>query len=128
VDSIDVVQGGDPLGDGTGGPGYSIPDELTGKEHYATGSVAMAKSSAPNSGGSQFFLITGPDGANLDASPDYTIFGQIVGGLDVAKKINALMATTDGTYDGPPTKAVYIDSVKIKQAATPASPEPTPST
>ena len=129
VDSIDVVQGGDPLGDGTGGPGYSIPDELTGKEHYATGSVAMANGGA-GTGGSQFFLITGPEGANLDSNPNYTIFGQIVAGLDVAKKINALMATTDGTYDGPPTKAVYIDSVKIKRAATPtkpASPAPSPS-
>jgi cyclophilin family peptidyl-prolyl cis-trans isomerase len=74
VDSIDVVQGGDPTGTGSGGPGYSIPDELKGGEHYAPGTVAMANA-GPNTGGSQFFLITGPGGANLDSTPNYTIFG-----------------------------------------------------
>jgi cyclophilin family peptidyl-prolyl cis-trans isomerase len=91
VDSIDVIQGGDPLGTGSGGPGYSIPDELTGHENYTAGTVAMAKSSQPNSGGSQFFIITGPQGTNLNGNPNYTIFGRVVKGLDVAKTINALM-------------------------------------
>lgn len=123
VDSIDVVQGGDPTGTGGGGPGYSIPDELSGKEHYAPGTVAMANG-GPGTGGSQFFLITGPDGPNLDANPAYTIFGHITEGLDVAQEINALMKTHDGSYDGPPTEAVYIDSVKISSKPTPS---PTPS-
>lgn len=128
VDSIDVVQGGDPTGTGGGGPGYTIPDEATGSEHYTPGTVAMAKSSAPNSGGSQFFLITGPEGANLDANPQYTIFGKITHGLDVAKKINALMPKKDGTYDGMPTQAVYIERVTIETAKTPKpSPNPSPS-
>jgi peptidyl-prolyl cis-trans isomerase B (cyclophilin B) len=124
VDSIDVVQGGDPTGTGGGGPGYTIPDEATGSEHYTPGTVAMAKSSAPNSGGSQFFLITGPEGANLDANAVYTIFGNITHGLDVAKKINALMPTKDGSYDGMPTQAVYIDRVTIETAKTKPSPSP----
>lgn len=113
VDSIDVVQGGDPLGTGTGGPGYSIPDELAGGETYEPGTVAMAKSSAPNSGGSQFFLITGPEGAALDLNPNYTIFGKMIAGLDVAKVINALMPSAG--YDGAPTEAVYIESVTIRE-------------
>ncbi len=127
VDSIDVVQGGDPTGAGNGGPGYSIPDELTGSEHYAPGTVAMANAGA-NTGGSQFFLVTGPRGANLDGNPAYTIFGTMTKGLDVATQINGLMATNDGSYDGAPTEAVYIDSVTIERSKTPsASPSPSPS-
>ncbi len=87
--SIDVLQGGDPTGTGTGGPGYSIPDELTGNESYGPGTLAMANA-GPDSGGSQFFLITGDAGHNLDANPAYTIFGTVVDGLDVAKRIQEL--------------------------------------
>jgi cyclophilin family peptidyl-prolyl cis-trans isomerase len=115
VDSIDVIQGGDPTGSGSGGPGYTIPDELTGSETYTAGTVAMANG-GPNTGGSQFFIITGPQGTNLDGNPAYTIFGQVTEGLDVAKEINALMAVDDGTFDGPPTEAVYIDRVTIQES------------
>jgi cyclophilin family peptidyl-prolyl cis-trans isomerase len=118
VDSIDVVQGGDPTGTGSGGPGYSIPDEATGSEQYTPGTVAMAKSSAPNSGGSQFFLITGPEGSNLNANPVYTIFGKITEGLDVAKRINGLMPKQKN-YDSMPTEAVYIDRVTIEATKMP---------
>src|SRR5689334_2949288 len=122
VNSIDVVQGGDPTGAGSGGPGYSIPDELKGGEHYATGTVAMANA-GPNTGGSQFFLITGPGGANLDGNPNYTIFGTITDGLDVAKQINSFMPKSG---DGQPTQAVYIDAVTIEKKKAP-SPTPSPS-
>jgi cyclophilin family peptidyl-prolyl cis-trans isomerase len=120
VDSIDVVQGGDPTGTGQGGPGYSIPDELAGGEHYATGTVAMANA-GPNTGGSQFFLITGPAGANLDGNPNYTIFGKITDGLDVSKQINGFMPKSG---DGAPTEAVYIDRVTIESKP---APKPSPS-
>lgn len=126
VDSIDVVQAGDPLGTGAGGPGYAIPDELGGKMHYGPGTIAMANA-GPNTGGSQFFLITGPDGANLDGNPNYPIFGQVTAGLDVAKQINALLQTTDGSYDGPPTEAVYLEKVTIEQTKTPPPASPSPS-
>ena len=125
VDSIDVIQTGDPLGTGSGGPGYTIPDELTGKEHYSAGTVAMANGGA-NTGGSQFFIITGPQGTNLDGNPNYTIFGKVVGGLDVAKTINALMPKQKN-YDGAPTKAVYIESMTIETAKAPPSPNASPS-
>jgi cyclophilin family peptidyl-prolyl cis-trans isomerase len=125
VDSIDVIQTGDPLGTGTGGPGYAIPDELTGKEHYAPGTVAMANGGA-NTGGSQFFIITGPQGTNLDGNPNYTIFGQVVSGLDVAKTINALMPNQKN-YDGAPTKAVYIESLTIDTAKAPPPASASPS-
>jgi peptidylprolyl isomerase len=115
VDPIDVIQGGDPTGSGSGGPGYAIPDELTGSESYTAGTVAMANAGA-NTGGSQFFIITGPQGTNLDGNPAYTIFGQVAEGLDVAKEINALTAVDDGTFDGAPTEAVYIDRVTIQES------------
>lgn len=118
VDSIDVIQGGDPTGTGSGGPGYTIPDELLGSESYVEGTVAMAKSQAPNSGGSQFFIVTGPGGTNLDVVPDYTIFGKVVSGLDAAKKINELMAGPD--HDGAPTEAAYIESVTIEEEPAPS--------
>ncbi len=64
-ESLDVVQGGDPTGVGNGGPGYTIPDELTGDEVYEAGVLAMANSGAPDTGGSQFFFVTGPDASGL---------------------------------------------------------------
>lgn len=116
--SIDVVQGGDPTGTGSGGPGYSIPDELTGNESYGPGVLAMANA-GPNTGGSQFFLITGDQGHNLDATPNYTIFGQVTDGLDVAKQIQELPiedpdAAASGDLSGQqPSQAVYIEKVTI---------------
>ena len=75
----------------------------------------------PNTGGSQFFLITGPAGANLDGNPNYTIFGNITDGLDVAKQINGFMPKSG---DGQPTEAVYIDKVTIEKRP---APKPSPS-
>jgi cyclophilin family peptidyl-prolyl cis-trans isomerase len=120
--SIDVIQGGDPSGTGGDGPGYAIPDELTGDESYVPGTLAMANG-GPNTGGSQFFLITGPDGANLDGNPAYTIFGKVVEGLRVAQRIQALpiadpQAAAGGDLSGQrPTQAVYVEEVTIGKTA-----------
>lgn len=113
--SIDVLQGGDPTGTGTGGPGYTIPDELTGDETYPPGTLAMANS-GPDSGGSQFFLITGEDGHNLDANPSFTIFGRVIEGLDVARTIQRLaIQDPEGGIEGQqPLKAVYIEKITIE--------------
>jgi len=78
-----VIQGGDPKGDGSGGPGYTIPDEFNDKLHLR-GTVAMAKTSAPNSAGSQFYICLAPQ-PSLDRN--YTVFGQVVEGMDVIDKI-----------------------------------------
>jgi len=116
--SIDVIQGGDPSGTGSDGPGYAIPDELNGKLTYTPGTLAMANA-GPNTGGSQFFIITGPEGTNLDGNPNYTIFGRIVEGLGVAQKIQALpivdpQAAANGDLSGQrPEQAVYIEKVTI---------------
>jgi cyclophilin family peptidyl-prolyl cis-trans isomerase len=99
-----VIQGGDPKGDGTGGPGYSFEDELP-KDGYKLGSVAMANS-GPNTNGSQFFIVTGQSGTTLPNS--YSRFGMVTGGLDVAQKIESF-----STGDGPPSRPLYIFSITI---------------
>jgi len=115
--SIDVLQGGDPTGTGSGGPGYSIPDELTGKDSYTPGTLAMANA-GPNTGGSQFFLIVGPNGQNLDSNPAWTIFGQITKGLDVAQKIEQIpiQDPNAGISGQQPSQAVYIEKVTISES------------
>jgi peptidyl-prolyl cis-trans isomerase B (cyclophilin B) len=114
-ESIDVIQGGDPTGTGTGGPGYTIPDELEGGETYPPGTLAMANSGAPDSGGSQFFLIAGADGHGLDANPAYTVFGRVTEGLDVAERILSLpiQDPAAGIAGQQPAEAVYIEKVMI---------------
>jgi len=124
--SIDVIQGGDPTGQGNGGPGYSIPDELTGKEKYALGTIAMANA-GPDTGGSQFFLIYGPKGHNLDGAPNYTIFGNVAEGMDVLKTIGAIPVEDPSSIaTQQPTEAIYIDKVTIESAKA-SSPSPSPS-
>ena len=116
--SIDVIQGGDPTGTGLGGPGYEIPDELTGDESYGPGVLAMANR-GPDTGGSQFFLITGDAGHNLDANPAYTIFGTVVEGLDVAKQIQALpIQDPSADIEGQqPAESVYLEKVTIRASS-----------
>ena len=77
-----VIQGGDPLGDGTGGPGYQFPDEPVTRE-YLKGTVAMANS-GPNTNGSQFFILLAD---HPELPKHYTIFGQVIAGADVVEKI-----------------------------------------
>ena len=78
-----VAQGGDPKGDGTGGPGYKIKAEFN-KQKHLRGSVAMARSAAPDSAGSQFYITFGPQ-PSLDGQ--YTVFGRVVSGMEHVDKI-----------------------------------------
>ena len=78
-----VVQGGDPRGDGSGGPGYTIKDEVNARKH-TTGAVAMAKTALPNSAGSQFYITLAPQPA-LDRG--YTVFGQVLEGMEIVQRI-----------------------------------------
>jgi cyclophilin family peptidyl-prolyl cis-trans isomerase len=106
-----VVQGGDPLGNGEGGPGFQIPDELPSKAGYPTGSVAMANS-GPNTNGSQFFIVSGDLGLQLPAQ--FTLFANVSKGAEVVKSIESLGRApgTDGA-EFPPSEVVTITSVKI---------------
>jgi len=102
-----VLQGGDPTGTGTGGPGYKFADELPEAGKYQVGSLAMANA-GPDTNGSQFFVISGPDGVRLP--PLYSLFGEAVSGLDVVEKINGV-----GTRSGAPKERVVIERVTIEE-------------
>ena len=109
--TIFVLQCGDPTGTGTGGPGYTIPDELSGNETYGPGTLAMAKTQQPNSGGSQFFIVY----QNTPLPPNYTVFGQVdAAGLKAVRKV-AKQGTDNafGDGDGHPKVPVTIDSVTV---------------
>ena len=81
-----VIQGGDPNGDGSGGPGYTIPSEahLPGQRRHVSGVVAMARKQDPDSAGCQFYICLGP-APHLDGG--YTTFGFVIKGMDVVRKI-----------------------------------------
>jgi cyclophilin family peptidyl-prolyl cis-trans isomerase len=104
-------QTGDPLGSGMGGPGYTFKDELpkTASPQYPLGSVAMANS-GPNTNGSQFFVVAGPEGESLP--PSYTLFGQVTSGMSVVNKINA-DGSAASSSTGTPTVLHRMVSVTV---------------
>ncbi len=99
-----VAQAGDPTGTGSGGPGYTIPDEVNANK-FLDGTVGMAKTSAPNSGGSQFFIDYAPQ-PGLDGG--YTAFGKVVAGRDVLDKIAPRDPGTS-TQPGTAIKTIVIE-------------------
>jgi peptidyl-prolyl cis-trans isomerase B (cyclophilin B) len=118
-----VLQGGDPEGTGRGGPGYTIQDEeVVGQ--YGRGVVAMARTQAPDSQGSQFFIILddAAEGA-LESFRTYTIFGRVVEGMDVVDAIVAAREPSDQIAD-----PVRIISASVEQVELPPEPTPPPPT
>jgi len=108
-----VVQGGDPQGTGSGGPGYTVVEKPPRDLKYWHGIVAMAKSASEPDGasGSQFFIVTGQD---AQLPPQYALVGRVVQGLEVADTISLvpLQAGANPT-DGPPAEPVVIESAKL---------------
>jgi cyclophilin family peptidyl-prolyl cis-trans isomerase len=104
-----MVQTGDPLGTGAGGPGYMFQDELKSPYKYEPGTVAMANA-GPNTNGSQFFICSGDQCKNLDQTPNYSIFGKVVEGMDVVKKIAA--TPVKGSM---PVEKIIIQSIAIAE-------------
>ena len=104
-----VIQGGDPLGTGLGGPGYSTVDTPAQSTTYELGVVAMAKSAAeaPGTAGSQFFVVTAPD-AGLP--PEYAVIGKVTEGLDVVQRIGVL----GDPNTEQPTQPVVIDDMEVQ--------------
>jgi peptidyl-prolyl cis-trans isomerase B (cyclophilin B) len=107
---LDLIQGGDPKGTGQGDPGYKFQDELI-KGEYVAGAVAMANSGA-NTNGSQFFICTGDD---TGLPKQFSLFGHVISGLDVAQKIVA----------GDKMTSVTITEATPTPTATGATPSPT---
>ncbi|HZD01841.1 MAG TPA: peptidylprolyl isomerase [Actinomycetes bacterium] len=110
--TIGVIQGGDPQGTGQGGPGYTIKDEPPkGKAPYAKYTIAMAKSSTPNSAGSQFYINT-KDNNDAGWNRAYAVFGKVVAGQSVVDKIGKV--PVGGQNGDTPTQAVWIEKLTIK--------------
>jgi cyclophilin family peptidyl-prolyl cis-trans isomerase len=113
-----VIQGGDPAGDGSGGPGYQFGNEVSKKVTFDEGGIIAYANSGKDTNGSQFFITLGPQ-PNLDATPSasYTIFGKVTKGMDVVQHIGALPTTAPAgsTEASTPTQPVYIDSITIDE-------------
>jgi peptidyl-prolyl cis-trans isomerase B (cyclophilin B) len=112
-----MIQGGDPKGDGTGGPGYSIEGEFTSNGFanslkHTKGVLSMARSQDPNSAGSQFFIMT-KEAPHLDG--EYAAFGKVISGLDILDKIESVKT---GSNDKPKEdviiKSITVDTKGIK--------------
>ena len=109
-----VIQGGDPNGDGSGGPGYKVVEAPPRNTEYVLGDVAMAKTQTDPSGasGSQFFVVTAANATqSAGLTPDYALAGKVVSGLDVVKAIGALPTNPPG--DGTPSPAVVMSKVTV---------------
>lgn len=112
-------QTGDPTGTGNGGPGYTIPDEYPPKasnpaDQYPLGSVAMANTGQPHTGGSQFFIVAGPEGESLPNT--YTLFGKVTSGMDVVDTINKQGNSNSSANGVPPAVTQRILSVTIHES------------
>ena len=109
-----VAQGGDPTGTGGGGPGYTVPLEVSETRKHVDGALAMARTPDPNSGGSQFFIDYGPQPALEPGGSDpygYTVFGGIVEGRDVLDKLTPRNPNNpaDAAIQGTKINTIEID-------------------
>lgn len=122
-----VIQGGDPNGDGSGGPGYTIADDPVSAT-YQRGTVAMARTQDPHSQGSQFFIVLSDDAASslAAADPGYAILGEVSSGMDVVDAIAAMPNT--GEPNNAAINPVAMTSVTVAAPSTgpSAAAEPSP--
>ncbi len=107
-----VIQGGDPLGTGEGGPGYTVVEAPPKHLKYTVGTVAMAKTQTEPAGasGSQFFVVTGDGNPNL--APDYALLGKVTEGMKVVEQIGGIQADPNS---GQPAATVIIKSIKVAE-------------
>jgi len=107
-----VIQGGDPNGNGSGGPGFTIPDEVGKGPGLERGILSMAKTPAPDSAGSQFFVVTGAKSAVAHLDKDFTTFGKVLEGMDVVDKIRQ-----GDKIEGVTVKSTSPDAEAARKAA-----------
>jgi cyclophilin family peptidyl-prolyl cis-trans isomerase len=108
-----VIQGGDPKGDGSGGPGYTVVEAPPTGLVYKKGIVAMAKTQTDPTGasGSQFFVVTGGPGSQAEQlTPDYALLGTVTKGMDVVDKIGGIQSDAN---TGQPAWVVVIKSIRV---------------
>jgi peptidyl-prolyl cis-trans isomerase B (cyclophilin B) len=118
-----VIQGGDPDGNGGGGPGYTIEDEAVTAE-YKRGTVAMARTNQPNSQGSQFFIVLSEEaGSILKSANTYAIFGEVIVGMDVA---DAIFGASNGAE--LPTDPIAMTKVTVSDEPPPSTAPTAPTT
>ena len=133
-----MIQGGDPAGNGSGGPGYSFPDEFSPEKTFDEPYVLAMANSGPNTNGSQFFITVEPTPQlNHSETAGYVIFGKVVSGTEVAEAISNAAVTDNGSGEmSKPVAPVTIETITITESgslaaptesATPATtPSPTP--
>jgi len=116
-----VIQGGDPTGTGTGGPGYTITDSPVVGD-YSVGMVSMANTGQPNSSGSQFFINTSDNTPTFATNPTYINFARVIGGQDTVGAIASVQKVDNGRGEiSSPVSRVVLQSVTIYQGGIPAA-------
>lgn len=106
-----MIQGGDPLGSGTGGPGFTIKDEFNNLKHDKAGVLAMARTGAPDSAGSQFYITVTATPFLDNQRPPYVVFGQVTQGVDIVQKIGK----TPTAPGDRPLSPVVINKIMIER-------------
>lgn len=108
---FELLQCGDPTGEGTGGPGYTIPDEFEESDTFPAGTLAMANTGQPNSGGSQFFMVFG----DTQLPPAYTVFGTLdEAAIKTLQEVGAAgVAEAGGDGTGLPKKPVEFENITV---------------
>jgi peptidyl-prolyl cis-trans isomerase B (cyclophilin B) len=111
-----VIQGGDPIGNGTGGPGYQVVEAPPQDLRYTYGIVAMAKAGNEPAGasGSQFFVVLGED---VGLPAEYALVGKVTSGLDVVDKIGGLELASQDPNGSPPAEPVVISSATLSDGS-----------
>jgi cyclophilin family peptidyl-prolyl cis-trans isomerase len=109
-----VIQGGDPMGTGEGGPGYTVEETPPSDLKYTKGVVAMAKTQTepPGTSGSQFFVVTSDDGPAPQLPPDYALVGEVTEGMEVVEKIGGIQGDPN---TGQPAAQVIIKSITVNE-------------
>ena len=108
-----MIQGGDPSGTGAGGPGFNIKDEYNNLKHNKAGTLSMARTTLPDSAGSQFYVTIVPYPSLDGRRPPYVVFGYVIEGLDVVLKMGKV--PTSGPPEDRPLNPPVIKKIRVER-------------